>query len=344
MLYRKLILVMLVSLFLVGCVSTGGLRNTATESYDDFLGKFNYGGKSTTGSGAGLEQVNYNIQGPKKGIVVNFRKDKPPSPINGDFEVEVLVANYIGSYDLTLNSITGVNLDVYDSIELDGFEDQMGISLQLDPPIFDGKQFIKPSVYTFNPNRNFNYYGKITGATNTQLIARIQYNVMTETEVNFCVSNPDKEFDPKCDSKTLEISDVNNRYPVKITSISKKAIGKSNNNVEVLLDINIADQGSGEILSNPIYGTNYGRNLNFNIISVSGLLTCTSKNNVDKSKQYDSEAVNLPMVLDMSTEKAAVECKLLVPMSQPTQSVKFKINTEYGYEYTDTTGSIKVNG
>ena len=147
---------------------------------------------------AGLQFQEVDIKGinPKKGLVVGFQDGNPGGKNNeifGEFNVGLDIANYMAE-------TVYADLDVWDSVSYEGFDDRENVGLQAEAAQYsvDGKLY--PGVGQY-PLGFFSYdflnNGPYPGAK-TQFFASVKYSVHSDVGIHFCVTNPKGENDPKC--------------------------------------------------------------------------------------------------------------------------------------------------
>ena len=292
--------------------------------------------------GAGLEEKDVSVSGPNRGVVIDFQKGKPMDPIFGDFLVGLNIANYMDDY-------VSVSLNIWDTSPLEGFSDQEGVSMSLEPAIYDRGEFYQPFTERHNMGI-FNYLGVKQGDY-TQFLAEVRYDVRSDVESNVCVTNPDFEKESTCSEiETISgsrLGDKNSRYPVTVKSLKKSFYGGGEGLVLLNLDVTLSDQGNGEIIDPHDFDKFQQGFVEFNIFPLSGAddFNCRSDDAVNKMGEYDSDFKSLPLTLKMDKNKSPViKCTSSLSVYDPLLDVRVRITTEYGYKYITSTGKIEVKG
>ncbi len=325
---RKLIFLLSIMLVLTGC----------SQMQTNVSNPFSFG--SNAEGGADLQGETIQFSGPQKGVVLNFRKGMPNSPINGRFGVIADVANYMDDF-------VSIKLDLWDSTSLTGFDSIKDVPKEINPANYDNGKFFKPSILT-NDLGKFEYVGVRDGSI-TQFFASVEYFAHTDAEVTFCVTDSFGESSNNCpETQSLSgssLGESNSRTPVTVRSVRKEHSG-GGGMATLTLDVQISDVGQGRVVDFFEEGDLNKNIVEFNIISQDGIsnnFRCSSKDSVDQSRAHDSSAGNLPMQIQLDKGQSAdILCITEVGVDSALKNVKAKIVLDYKYEYRTQTSSIEV--
>ena len=325
---RRVIILLILGLFLTGC------SQMTTRMDNPFsFGSFGSGSEKD----AGLEQENYQFKGPQKGVTVNFRKGAPNDPINGRFRVIVDIANYMGDF-------ASLELDVYDSGSLTGFNYLNSVPKEIGPALSDDDgNFFKPTIQSVDMGE-FIYSG-VRDGSDIRFTSRVRYSAQNTAEITFCVTDTFGESSTNCpESQSLSgggLGESNSRAPVTVRSVKKSHGGGTLN-----LDIGISDVGRGRVID--LFGEDEPRNnfVEFNINSLEGIsdnFYCDSDEALDQSGRRDSEETTFPMKIKLEKGGSAnVFCSTNVEVDSVIKNVRAGISLDYMYEYEADTGVIDV--
>ncbi|MBT3865561.1 hypothetical protein HOF78_00475 [Candidatus Woesearchaeota archaeon] len=329
---RNVIILLVLGLLLTGCSQ----MTTRMDSPLSF-GSFGSGSEKN----AGLEQENYQFSGPQKGVVVNFRKGAPNDPISGRFRVIADIANYMDNF-------ASLELDVYDSGSLEGFNYLDAVPKEIGPAIIDDEgKFFKPSTQIVDMGEFI--YSNVDDSSEIYFTSKVRYSMQNAAEVTFCVTDTFGESSTNCpESQSLSggnLGESNSRAPVTVRSV-KKTHGGGDGSATLNLDIQISDVGGGRIIDLFEEGEIYNNFVEFSIGSLEGLSNkfyCDSEESVDRSGRHDSEETIFPMKIKLEKGRSAnVFCSTNADVNSAINNVRAEISLDYRYEYETKTDVIKV--
>ena len=186
--------------------------------------------------------------GGKEGIIFDFIENMPPTTSlyeEQSFKVGLNIANYatipvktqVCISDTPGDAFGGIPSSVCEFVEMRKAE--------------EGDKIIPDEKEVYFPTKTGIYsYSNIEGDMTTNIIAEVSYPYETQASAQLCIKTDQNIKTPiACEmSENLKLSYLYDA-PIKITSLKKDIFPRSDDEIEVMLNMDIQNSGSGEVLN-----------------------------------------------------------------------------------------------
>jgi hypothetical protein len=326
---KNYVLIIVMGLLISGCASTEFGRG--------------FGNSGGSERDADLFVESKDIDGPKRGVVINFIDGKPynfkTKKMSGSsFKVGLRIGNYIDE------PVTGT-LEIYDTSAPEGFEN-IKSSPPLEPAFYQDDKFLKPSVYKYVTPSSYGYrQDQVHDATKPWFAAEVKYDRVSTFKIRPCFVDVGGKRDGSCSLSSGEniLGNDYSRDPVIVSSVKKNLKeGDHEHDVVMILDIKVSNMGEGEIVD--IYDSDEKGQVGFSILGTAEDNTISFDCEGDEIVGGDSAGLRaeLNMEDDRSIE---FDCTaILSGVVDPLDVMEVVMTLNYGYMYKEETPVLSVKG